>query len=163
MENFDIISALRKKPNAEACIYGSDKYPRIKGKVIFHQVCGGVLVHAEIECLPQKCGSCTNPFYGFHIHSGAECKGNKSDPFANADGHYNPDNCQHPCHAGDMLPIFNAGGKAVLIFLTDKFNVSEISGKTVILHSMPDDFTTQPSGNAGEKMACGVIKPVCGQ
>ncbi len=161
MENFVISSALSKKPCAEACITGSDKYPRLKGKVMFHKVCGGVLVHAEINCLPRKCDSCENPFYGFHIHSGMECKGNKSDPFADADGHYNPDKCSHPCHAGDMPPLFNADGKAVLVFLTDKFDIEEILGKTVIIHSMADDFTTQPSGSSGEKIACGVIKPIC--
>ncbi len=148
---------LSEKPNAEAVICGSDKYPSINGKVMFYQLCGGVIVHAEIEGLPKKC----NPFLGFHIHNGTQCTGNESDPFLNADGHYNPNNCPHPCHAGDMPPLFNANGKAVLVFLTDKFTLSEILGKAVIIHSMPDDFTTQPSGNAGEKIACGTIKLLC--
>lgn len=148
---------LGEKPNAEAAICGSYKYKSLKGKVMFYQLCGGVIVHAEIEGLPKRC----NPFLGFHIHSGTKCTGNESDPFLNADGHYNPNNCPHPCHAGDMPPLFNANGKAVLVFLTDKFTVSEILGKAVIIHSMPDDFTTQPSGNAGEKIACGTVKILC--
>lgn len=161
MKHFDIISALNTKPCAQAEVCGSGKYPDIKGTVMFHRACGGVLVHAEIDCLPQKCCSCSNPFFAFHIHEGTECKGDADDPFAKAKGHYNPDNCKHPCHAGDMPPLLNADGKAVLVFLTDKFTVSDILGKTVIIHGMPDDFTTQPSGNAGEKIACGVINPVC--
>ena len=43
-------------------------------------------------------------------------------------------------------------------FLTDRFTLKEIIGRTVVIHSMPDDFTSQPSGNSGEKIACGVIK-----
>ena len=50
--------------------------------------------------------------------------------------------------------------RAYLSVLTDRFNVSDIIGRTVIIHNMPDDFTSQPSGNAGEKIACGVIKKV---
>lgn len=152
---------LNSKPTAEACIFGSDKYPDIKGKVKFHQLCEGVLVHAEICGLPKNCDSCKDSIFAFHIHGGTECKGNKDDPFANADGHYNPDNCQHPFHAGDMPPLFGAKGRAVLIFITDRFTVSEILGKTVIIHAKPDDFTTQPSGNAGEKIACGTVKGFC--
>lgn len=155
----DLNSMLNSRPTAEACISGSNKYPDIKGKVRFHQLCEGVLVHAEICGLPKK--DCS--IFAFHIHSGTECGGNKDDPFVNADGHYNPDDCPHPCHAGDMPPLFGANGKAVLAFLSDRFKVSEILGRTVIIHAKPDDFTTQPSGNAGEKIACGTVKCLCKQ
>lgn len=72
--------------------------------------------------------------------------------------HYNPDNCQHLYHAGDMPPLFGVDGSAVLLFLTNRFSVEEIIGRTVIIHARPDDFMTQPSGNSGEKIACGVIR-----
>jgi len=157
----NLYSVLNGKPDAEAHICGSDKYPDIKGKVMFHQLCAGVIVHAEISGLPKSCNSCKKPIFAFHIHEGTECSGNKNDPFANTGGHYNPDNCPHPYHAGDMLPLLGAKGRAVLLFLTDRFTVSEILGKAVIIHAMPDDFTTQPSGNAGEKIACGTIKRLC--
>ena len=42
--------------------------------------------------------------------------------------------------------------------LTDKFKIEDIIGKTVIIHDMPDDFKTQPSGNSGKKIACGIIE-----
>lgn len=42
--------------------------------------------------------------------------------------------------------------------LTDRFRVRDIIGRTVVIHSGPDDFHTQPAGNAGEKIACGVIR-----
>lgn len=47
------------------------------------------------------------------------------------------------------------------MFMTDRFTVNEVIGKTVIIHLHPDDFATQPSGNSGEKIACGVIKHNC--
>ena len=57
-----------------------------------------------------------------------------------------------------MPPLFINDGYAFMIFLTDRFKVDEIIGRTVIIHSMPDDFTTQPSGNSGMKIACGVVE-----
>ncbi len=44
--------------------------------------------------------------------------------------------------------------------MTDRFHIKEIIGKTVVIHSMPDDFTTQPAGNAGTKIGCGVIRQI---
>jgi len=59
-----------------------------------------------------------------------------------------------------MPPLFGNNGRAVSIFLTNRFSIEEVIGKAVIIHGSPDDFTTQPSGNAGEKIACGIIRPV---
>ncbi len=72
--------------------------------------------------------------------------------------HYNPGGCEHPRHAGDLPPLFGNDGAAVSLFLTSRFSVEDVIGKTVIIHDSPDDFTTGPSGNAGEKIACGVIR-----
>lgn len=161
MNNFDgILSALRRKANAEACISGSGKYPALKGSVRFYQLCGGVLVRAEITGLPDK-EACKSPFFAFHIHDGTQCSGDEKDPFADAKGHYDPQHCPHPYHAGDLPPLYGVDGCAFSVFLTGRFTVREILGKTVILHAMPDDFITQPSGNAGEKIACGIVKAAC--
>lgn len=161
MNNFDeILSALRRKANAEAHVSGSGKYPALKGIVRFYQTCGGVLVRAEITGLPVG-KACKDRIFAFHIHEGTQCAGNDKDPFADAKGHYNPQNCPHPYHAGDMPPLFGVNGSALSVFLTGRFTVREILGKAVIIHAMPDDFTTQPSGNAGEKIACGIIKAAC--
>lgn len=145
-------------PQAEAVIQGSAKYPHIKGRVKFYQADGGVLVAAEVMGLPVGISMCDTPVFGFHIHEGDCCCGNEEDPFARAGMHYNPQGCSHPYHAGDLPPLFGNCGYALQIFFTTRFCVREIVGKTMIIHSKPDDFSTQPSGNAGEKIACGIIR-----
>ena len=155
----DFCTIFRRRPNAVAFINGSDKYPNIHGRAYFYSMLDGVIVRAEILGLPTVDDDCKDPIFAFHIHGGTECTGNEADPFANANGHYNPNNCPHPYHAGDLPPLFGVNGRAFYAFLTDRFTVPEILGKTIIIHSRPDDFTTQPAGNAGEKIACGVITP----
>lgn len=154
---FDLRPLLRQKPDAEASIFGSEDYAQIKGFVRFYQTDLGCVVATEIDGLPYSAESCASPIFGFHIHSGGSCSGNAQDPFADAGTHYNPSNCPHPYHAGDLPPLFGCGGYALALFLTDRFNSSEIIGKTIVIHSMPDDFTSQPSGNSGTKIACGKI------
>lgn len=144
--------------DAQAYIYGSEKYPNAMGRVFFYQLSKGVLVATEVTGLPMDKGRCKNGVFGFHIHEGSSCTGTPTDPFADTGMHYNPWGCQHPDHAGDMPPLFGNDGFAWMMFYTDRFDVAEIVGRTVVIHSMPDDFRTQPSGNSGEKIACGVIE-----
>lgn len=144
-------------PRAIAILKGSNAYPGVRGEVRFAQSAYGTLVTAEFFGLPTGTSHCDSPIFGFHIHSGARCAGNATDPFADALAHYNPYNCNHPYHAGDMPPIFSNNGYAFSMFLTNRFSAGEVIGRTVILHAMPDDFTTQPSGDSGAKMACGII------
>lgn len=158
MNNFrDLYSVLQRRADATAFINGSEKYPDIKGRVLFYQLRYGVIIRAEVINLPKSDEVCNSPIFALHIHSGNRCEGNMDDFFADVGMHYNPNNCPHPYHAGDLPPLFGADGRALSICLSDRFTVNEIIGKTVIIHLSPDDFTTQPSGNAGEKIACGVI------
>lgn len=143
--------------DAIANIRGGRAHPGIRGNVLFYRVRGGVIVRADIRGLPAQTDACKGSFLGFHIHTGSRCSGNAEDSFADAGTHYNPYICPHPQHAGDLPPLLCAAGSAFSMFLTDRFTVREIIGRTVIIHSSPDDFTTQPAGNAGEKLACGVI------
>ncbi len=154
----NFIPLLGRRPQAWAMVEGSDAYPSVYGTVRFYQTTFGVVVAAEIMGLPRGDGPCGGPVFGFHIHENPRCTGNTADPFADAGSHYDRDGCPHPGHAGDMPPLFGAGGYAFSVFLTDRFTVDEIIGRGVIIHASPDDFTTQPGGNAGEKMACGVIR-----
>lgn len=157
-KSINFFQILKGRPEASAQIRGSRDYPNIKGTVSFYKTGAGVLTEANIRGLPISSDKCKKPVFGFHIHEGGSCTGNENDPFADSDGHYNPGLCPHPYHAGDMPPLFGANGRAYLVFLTDRFNISEIIGKTVIIHLSPDDFTTQPSGNSMAKIACGVIE-----
>lgn len=144
-------------PRAIAIVRGSNAYPGLQGEVRFYQTAYGTLVTAEFSGLPLGNSPCQSPIFGFHIHNGTQCTGNFADPFADALTHYDPYTCAHPYHAGDLPPIFGANGYAFSMFLTNRFSAGEIIGRTVILHSMPDDFTSQPAGNSGAKIACGTI------
>lgn len=156
---FSLPSVLQSRPQAVAFLAGSNAYPSIEGEVRFYRTPAGVVVYAQAEGLPVAKTPCEERIFGFHIHEGTACSGDLTDPFADARGHYNPDLCAHPYHAGDLPPLFGCHGLALSLFLTDRFTVDEILGKTLILHDQPDDFTTQPSGNAGTKIACGIIQP----
>lgn len=147
-----LVSVLCKKPQAYAEIKGSKDYKDISGLVKFYQTANGALVYAVIAGLPDG-----NSFHGFHIHEGEKCSGNSDDPFADAKSHYNPNNAEHPNHAGDLPPLMNNNGFALSVFITDRFTVKDVIGRTMIIHEKADDFTTQPSGNSGKKIACGKI------
>ncbi|MBQ8615323.1 MAG: superoxide dismutase family protein [Clostridia bacterium] len=154
----NFLSLLSQRPQAMARISGSAIFPEIQGNVWFYQTSFGVLVVADIEGLPKDDLVCSSPIFAFHIHNGDSCTGNSEDQFANAGTHYNPNNCPHPYHAGDLPPLFSANGYAFSAVLTNRFKVNEIIGKTIIIHSNVDDFVSQPSGNSGSKIACGEIK-----
>lgn len=151
-------AVLRARPQAIARVRGSEAYPTLMGEIKFYQTAYGVVVATEILGLPHAEGTCQQPIFGFHLHEGETCEGGTgSDPFFNTRMHYNPKNCPHPYHAGDMPPLFGAEGYAFSVFLTSRFSVREIIGKTAVIHRDPDDFRTQPSGDAGTKIACGEI------
>lgn len=153
-------TALYQMPAAYAELLGNPGTGEIHGIVRFYPVGGGILVNAEIYGLPTDPQSCACDIFGFHIHEGSSCTGNESDPYADAKNHYNPSHCPHPAHAGDLPPLFGNNGSAWMMFFTEQISLPEILGKTIIIHSKPDDFTTQPSGNSGAKIACGTIVPV---
>ena len=60
-------------------------------------------------------------------------------------------------HTGDLPPLLNNNGYAYLSFYDNRFRLKEILGKSIIIHSRRDDFTSQPAGDSGEKIGCGVI------
>lgn len=138
-------------PDAVVRIAGGAEAPQLSGCVRFYQENGCVLIVARIFGLPKESET---GFFGFHIHQGRDCSG---AGFSGTGGHYNPIEKDHPEHAGDLPPLIRCQGGAYLSFRTDRFSVNEIIGRTVVIHSDPDDFHTQPAGNAGKKIACGVI------
>ena len=104
--------------------------------------------------------------HGFHIHEAGDCS---SGDGMSAKGHFNPLGKPHghpssaERHAGD-LPSLKAdkGGRAKLDVTVDSITLrpgpTSIIGRGVIIHADPDDYRTQPTGNAGARLACGVIK-----
>lgn len=150
---------LQMPPESYAFIYGSEYYPDINGAVYFYPLWDGTLVVADVSGLPFNMdASCADRIFGFHIHEGDMCQGTKEDPFSDTGNHFNPYSCPHPEHAGDFPPLFGNDGYALSMFYTNRFLPEEIVGRTIVIHDMPDDFKTQPSGNAGTKIACGEIR-----
>lgn len=143
-----------QNPQAAARLSGSPAAPTLSGTVHFFQTPQGVLVTAHVSGLPRNNES---GFFALHIHEGGSCIG---DGFPATQSHYNPSGTPHPDHAGDLPPLLSNGGEAYLSVLTDRFRLADVVGRTVVIHSGPDDFHTQPAGNAGTKIACGVIQAI---
>lgn len=147
---------------AIARIMGGNLYPNVLGTVYFNDVPGGTNVISIIWGLPlYKPATDTSQSigpHGFHIHENGICKITNSDnPFESAGGHYNPTNQPHGNHVGDFPVIFSNQGYSRMEFFTDKFKPYDVVGKSVIIHENPDDFSSQPSGNSGKRIACGII------
>ncbi len=129
------------------------------GTVMFTQTKKGVTIVASLSGLaPGK--------HGIHLHEKGVC----SEPgFASAGEHFNPTNQPHACppvtnrHAGDFGNIeIGADGIGRLELTTDLLTLdagpSSAIGKAVLLHDMPDDCTSQPSGGAGARVGCAVVQ-----
>jgi Cu-Zn family superoxide dismutase len=150
---------------AHAMIVAGPDYPGITGFVTFADVPGGIRVCADVAGLPAYKPAVTGkqpvgPF-GFHIHEKGNCSvGDPAKPFDASGGHWNPKNQPHGNHAGDF-PVLAAGsnGRAIMCFITDRFRVNDVIGRSVMIHENPDDYRTQPAGNSGKRIACGVIQP----
>lgn len=130
---------------------------KVKGVVYFVKEKNGIRVQASIDGLSPG-------LHGFHIHEYGDC----SSPDANsAGGHFNPTKAPHGSptadkrHAGDLGNIqADSSGNGRYDAVDSHLSLSgpeSIIGRAVIVHAQPDDFTTQPTGGAGARLACGVI------
>lgn len=147
-------------PYAIAYVKGNFLAPKLDGIVEFYPWQEGTLVKVEIANLPPTMPGTENkqpigPF-GFHIHEGETCE-DKEDKFKKAKGHYNPLNKPHAFHAGDLPSLLSNDGYAYMVVYTNRFKPEDVVDKVVIIHQNPDDYRSQPSGNAGDRIACGVI------
>jgi Cu-Zn family superoxide dismutase len=130
---------------------------QVHGTVIFTKEDNGIRVVALIAGLtPGK--------HGFHIHEFGDCS---APDASSAGGHFNPGHMPHggpndkEHHVGDMGNInADSSGVAHLDYTDNSITLSgsnSIIGHSVVVHASPDDFKTQPSGNSGTRVACGVI------
>ncbi|MGH8740712.1 MAG: superoxide dismutase family protein [Burkholderiales bacterium] len=147
-------------PRATASLQAT-KGNKTFGEATFEQV--GSKVHAVIYVQGLKPGA----EHGLHIHEAGDCSSGDGE---SAKGHFNPQGKPHgqpgssERHAGD-LPALKAAknGRAKVDAQVDLITVTpganSIVGRAVIVHADPDDYKTQPTGNAGARLACGVIRP----
>ena len=149
-----LCQVVNELPEAYALIKGEND---IEGTVTFYDNSYGTVMLYLIKNLP-KSKNCKGGIFGFHIHEGKSCSGNEEEPYADALGHYDPKDCEHPFHLGDLPPLFAINQKAWALILIDKLKSQDIIGRTIIVHEHEDDFHTQPSGQAGKMIACGEIK-----
>ncbi|MHC1701635.1 MAG: superoxide dismutase family protein [Humidesulfovibrio sp.] len=147
-----------KAPSAEAVLKPT-KGNTASGTMTFAQQGDKVLITGQFTGL-------TPGAHGFHIHEKGDCSAMDA---TSAGGHFNPFGQRHgdpskPAHHAGDLPMLVAGasGQARFNALMDGITLDSgpgnIVGRSIVVHADPDDFTTQPTGNSGARVACGVIK-----
>ena len=130
------------------------------GRVMFTPSGDKVVVSGEVRGLKP------NAEHGFHVHEKGDCS---SGDGMSAGGHFNPTGAPHgqhgtgPHHAGDLQRLrADANGVAIFSFESRSISVgsgpNNVVGKGLIVHRDPDDYRTQPTGNSGPRLACGVIR-----
>ena len=131
---------------------------KVGGTVTFTEEADGVQVHAEITGL-------TPGNHGFHVHEFGDCSAADA---SSAGAHFNPTHKPHAGpdtperHLGDMGNVqADASGKATLKYVDHQISLANdersVIGRSVVVHEKADDLRSQPSGDSGARIACGVI------
>ncbi len=147
-----------KPATAKAVIEGRSN-SKLTGEAVFTEAGGKVTVAVNVKNAPPG-------MHAVHIHEKGDCS---APDAASALGHFNPDNHKHGApnasehHAGDFGNMeVKADGTGELTLTTELLSVSagnhSVVGRAIIIHEKPDDFVTQPTGNAGGRIGCGEIK-----
>jgi len=132
---------------------------QVHGTIRFSQVADGIRVVADVSGLtPGK--------HGFHIHEKGDCS---APDASSAGGHFNPTGMPHggphsvQRHVGDLGNLVaDQSGRARAEFIDTQIafeGPNSILNRSVIVHAQPDDLVSQPTGNAGARVACGIIEP----
>jgi superoxide dismutase, Cu-Zn family len=125
------------------------------------------VVHVDIASISLPAGT-----HGIHFHAIGACDGTTSTPFSTAGGHYNPMGKEHGLnnpngpHAGDNPNIvIPAAGVGEVAFSTNRVSLTpgtttlfDADGSSLVIHANADDQVTNPAGNSGARIACGVVR-----
>ena len=145
------------QPQHAVAVLHATGHGKVEGMIWFTQQGNHVEISGEITGL-------TPGLHAFHIHEFGDCS---SPDGMSAGGHYNPTGMKHGSpehgerHVGDLGNIrADDNGKAAIDIkdtLVQLHGPHSIIGRAVIVHADPDDFKSQPAGNAGARIACGVV------
>ena len=148
--------------SAEAVLSGTKTDTTLTGQVRFQSESNGQIKMMLDLTVAQK----ANSTVAVHIHEHGDC----GDMGNNAHGHWNPTNENHGkwgegnYHSGDIGNVdLDASGKGTLELTTDRWTIggdstTNILDRAIIVHGGIDDYKTQPTGNAGSRIGCGIIK-----
>ncbi|MBI4542443.1 MAG: superoxide dismutase family protein [Gemmatimonadetes bacterium] len=152
-------------PPARATAILRDGENRIVGRALATAQAGGVRMTIEATALPPG-------RHGVHVHAVGRCE---APGFASAGPHFNPAQRAHGLenpagpHAGDLPNLdVDATGAGTLVASTDRFTLTaenallDADGSAVVVHAGPDDQRSDPAGNSGTRIACGVLAPAPG-
>ena len=131
-----------------------DAQDKVVGTAMLNEVSGGVKIALKASGL--KTGD-----HGFHIHAVGKCE---PPAFTSAGGHFNPGNKKHGkknpegAHAGDLPNLkVGADGTGSIDVTAGGVTLKDVAGLALVIHADPDDEKTDPTGNSGARVACGVI------
>lgn len=151
-----------KEAPAGATVEMKDQKGKTVGRITLTTGESGIAMSGKFTGLPPG-------LHGFHIHDKGTCKGD----FATAGGHFNPGHAKHGIlsetgrHAGDLpnLDVPASGAVDLELFLTgvsltpgSPINLADEDGASFVIHAGPDDYKSDPSGNSGGRIACGVVE-----
>lgn len=158
------VKAVAEKPVTQGTVamFGSSSNPKIKGDLAFSQTSTGVRLSGKIVGLKPR------GVHGLHIHEIGDCS---APDFSTAGAHLNPEGAAHGApglhtsHAGDLGNV-KADKKGVVSIdmeiptLSISTPPNNVVGRSLVLHARSDDLRSQPAGESGPRIGCGVITPL---
>jgi Cu-Zn family superoxide dismutase len=162
---FSLISTANAQERAHADLKNADG--KTVGTATLRQTKEGVSISIQIKDLAPG-------LHAVHIHSTGKCEG---PAFASAGGHFNPLNMKHGLkspdgpHAGDLPDLYvnkDRVGRYQVVTQSvtldaGKMSIDDSDGKSIVIHATADDNLTDPAGNSGDRIACGVIAKQAGK
>jgi superoxide dismutase, Cu-Zn family len=156
-----VIGCSMASPGTHAAAELKDKDGKTVGRALLREVSDGVLVRLEVKGL-------TPGLHAVHVHAVGKCE---APAFTTAGGHFNPTQKKHGfkspegAHAGDlpnMLVAKDGAGRFealddAITLKAGPASVFDADGSALVIHAGADDYVTDPAGNSGDRVACGVI------